>query len=222
MLWIQIWNFWSICTENRCRRQSQSARNFCMGIYGIMEVNIMRKIWMILLLAACLLTGCNKDRTSLENTKSGYREDISPKSLVEAVASELSDEYWADAVLEPELLDDWYGVSEEMYEEFYGQTPMISAQVDSLIVIKAREEKLEDVQNALNTYREAMIQDTLQYPMNVPKIQASRISTFGKYVCFVQLGGSMEGIENDDEAAIEACRKMNEQALSVIEGELKQ
>lgn len=52
----------------------------------------MRKIWMILLLAVCLLTGCNKDRTSLEDTDSGYREDISPKSLVEAVASELSDE----------------------------------------------------------------------------------------------------------------------------------
>ena len=88
---------------------------------------------MILLLAVCLLTGCNKDRTSLEDTDSGYREDISPKSLVEAVASELSDEYWADAVLEQEILDDWYGISAEMYEEFYGQTPMISANVDALI-----------------------------------------------------------------------------------------
>ena len=182
----------------------------------------MRKIWMILLLAVRLLTGCNKDRTSLEDTDSGYREDISPKSLVEAVASELSDEYWADAVLEQEILDDWYGISAEMYEEFYGQTPMISANVDALIVVKAKEEHLEDVQNALDTYRESMIQDTLQYPMNIPKIQASQINTFGNYVCFVQLGGSMEGIMDDDEAAIEACRKMNERALSVIEGELKQ
>ena len=182
----------------------------------------MRKIWMILLLAVCLLTGCNKDRTSLEDTDSGYREDISPKSLVEAVASELSDEYWADAVLEQEILDDWYGISAEMYEEFYGQTPMISANVDALIVVKAKEEHLEDVQNALDTYRESMIQDTLQYPMNIPKIQASQINTFGNYVCFVQLGGSMEGIMDDDEAAIEACRKMDERALSVIEGELKQ
>ena len=182
----------------------------------------MRKIWMILLLAVCLLTGCNKDRTSLEDTDSGYREDISPKSLVEAVASELSDEYWADAVLEQEILDDWYGISAEMYEEFYGQTPMISANVDALIVVKAKEEHLEDVQNALDTYRESMIQDTLQYPMNIPKIQASQSNTVGNYVCFVQLGGSMEGIMDDDEAAIEACRKMNERALSVIEGELKQ
>ena len=182
----------------------------------------MRKIWMILLLAVCLLTGCNKDRTSLEDTDSGYREDISPKSLVEAVASELSDEYWADAVLEQEILDDWYGISAEMYEEFYGQTPMISANVDALIVVKAQEDQAENVENALLTYKESMVQDTLQYPSNIPKIQASSISKYGKYVCFVQLGGSMNGTEGDDEeAAIKACQEMNERALSVIEEELK-
>lgn len=175
---------------------------------------------MVLLAAVCLLAGCGKKDASLKDTESGYREDVSAQSLVEAVASELSDEYWADAELSPEFLDDWYGISEEMYEDFYGQTPMISANVDSLIVVKASGEHLEDVQNALDTYREAMVQDTFQYPVNIPKLQASRIATYGRYVCFVQLGGSMEGIEDDYEAAIEACRKMNERALSVIEGKL--
>ena len=65
-----------------------------------------------------------------------------------------------------------------------------------------------------------MIQDSLQYPMNIPKIQASIIRTFGDYVCFVQLGGSMEGMEDDEEAAVKACQEMNEKALSVIEGKL--
>ena len=181
----------------------------------------MRKIWMILLLAVCLLTGCNKDRTSLEDTDSGYREDISPKSLVEAVASELSDEYWADAVLEQEILDDWYGISAEMYEEFYGQTPMISANVDALIVVKAKEEHLEDVQNALDTYRESMIQDTLQYPMNIPRSRHLRSIPSG-ITCALYSWAVPWRIMDDDEAAIEACRKMNERALSVIEGELKQ
>jgi len=178
----------------------------------------MKKNSLILLLTACLLTACKSSDSPLKDSE--YRDDVSTQSLVEAVAADLADEYWADAELSPELLDDWYGISEEMYEEFYGQTPMISANVDSLIIVKASEGHREEVENALDTYREAMVQDTFQYPVNIPKIQASQISTYGNYVCFVQLGGSMDGTEDDDEAAIAACREMNGRALSVIEGEL--
>ena len=116
--------------------------------------------------------------------------------------------------------DDWYGISDDMYEEYYGQTPMISANVDALVVVKAAEGKLTDVEDALDTYRESMVQDTFQYPINIPKIQASEIRTFGNYVCFVQLGADMDGMEDDDEAAIKACQEMNGRALSVIEKEL--
>lgn len=178
----------------------------------------MKKSLTAALAAVCLLIGCGGADT--EGTDAGYRDDVSTQALVEAVASELSDEYWPDSTLAPEYLKDWYGIDDQMYEEYYGQTPMISANVDALIVVKAKADQLEEVQQAFTAYRESAIQDTLQYPMNVPKIQASEIRSFGNYVCFVQLGGSMEGIEDDEEEAVEACRKMNEQALSVMEGEL--
>ena len=86
--------------------------------------------------------------------------------------------------------------------------------------MKAAEGKLTDVEDALDTYRESMVQDTFQYPINIPKIQASEVRTFGNYVCFVQLGADMDGMEDDDEAAIKACQEMNGRALSVIEKEL--
>jgi len=177
----------------------------------------MKKSWIMIMAAALVLAGCGK---SSSGTAEGYRNDVSPKTLVEAVAAELGDEYWADMELEPDLLNDWYGISEEMYGEYYGQSPMISANVDTLIVVKAKEDSLEDVQNAFDTYREAMVQDSLQYPSNIPKIQASRIETYGDYVCFVQLGGSMDDVQDDEEAMAESCQRMNEQALSVIEKEL--
>lgn len=167
--------------------------------------------------AVLILTGCGKDTSGTEGS---IRNDVSAQTLVEAVASDLGDEYWADMDLAPEFLDDWYGISDEMYEEYYGQSPMISANVDTLIVVKAKDDYLDDVQNAFDTYREAMVQDSLQYPSNIPKIQASRIETFGNYVCFVQLGGSMNDEQDDEESMIQACQEMNEQALSVIEKEL--
>lgn len=166
-----------------------------------------------------MLAGCGKSKTA-GNEEAVYRTDISAQILVESVAAELGEEYWPDMVLAPEYLDEWYGISSDMYEDAYGQTPMISANVDALIVVRADEERIEDVENAFDTYREAMVQDTLQYPQNIPKIQASQIETFGDWVCFVQLGGSMENIENNDEKAVEACRKMNRQALEIIEKNL--
>ncbi|MEZ3502164.1 MAG: DUF4358 domain-containing protein [Lachnospiraceae bacterium] len=167
-----------------------------------------------------LTTGCKSGGSQSGTGEQSWRNDVPAKDLVKAVSEELGDEYWPDEELSPELLDDWYGISDQMYEEFYGQTPMISANVDSLIIVKSEEGHLKDVENAFDTYREAMIQDSLQYPMNIPKIQSSIIRTYGDYVCFVQLGGSLDGLEEDEEKAVEACRKMNEQALAAVEREL--
>lgn len=169
--------------------------------------------------AVCLLTGCGGKGSPENNVGTSYRNDVAPQTLVEAVATELGDDYWANAELMPEYLDDWFGVSDDMYEEYYGQTPMISVNVDTLLVVKAKEERIEDVENALNTYKEAMVQDTMQYPMNIPKIQAAEIGTFGNYVCYVQLGADKGG-EEDEESAIKACQEMNARALAVIEGKL--
>lgn len=180
----------------------------------------MKKWWLTVCMAVCVLAGCSRSDSTSGDREAGYRDDVSAQALVEAVASELGDDYWADAELPPEFLDDWYGISEDMYDEYYGQTPMVSANVDALIVVKAAEERLSDVEAALDTYRESMVQDTFQYPINIPKIQASVIRTFGDYVCFVQLGADMDGTEDDEEAAIRACQEMNERALSVIEKEL--
>ena len=104
----------------------------------------MKKIW-IMIFVVCLLMGCTRGNTHVEEETSGIRDDVSAKVLVEAVASELGDEYWADMELAPEYLEDWYGISSDLYEEYYGQTPMISANVDALIVVKAAEDKKDKV-----------------------------------------------------------------------------
>ena len=57
----------------------------------------------------------------------------------------------------------------------------------------------------------------MQYPANVSKIQASRIATFGNFVCFVQLGADVTGIlETGEEAVIRHCQEQNEVALEAI------
>ena len=139
------------------------------------------------------------------------------QALRDAVAEVLGEDYWPNTQMPPEFLAD-YGLKEDMYEGFLGEMPMISVNVDTLILIKAREDQVEAVEAVLNSYRDALVSDTMQYPMNLGKIQASRIEVMGQYVCFVQLGADVtEGMEIGDEEIIRLCQEQNELAITAIE-----
>lgn len=161
------------------------------------------------------------DTAQTEDNQTNYGVGVSLEDVKAAVVDALGENYWPDTDISADMLKDIYGISDDMYEEYYAQMPMISTNVDTIIIVKAKEDKVTAVEDALNAYREVMINDTMQYPMNIGKIQASRIETFGQYVCFVQLGAdTMEVSETGDEAVIEQCQQDNELALEVIENTL--
>lgn len=161
------------------------------------------------------------DTAQTEDNQTNYGVGVSLEDVKAAVVDALGENYWPDTDISADMLKDIYGISDDMYEEFYAQMPMISTNVDTIIIVKAKEDKVTAVEDALNAYREVMINDTMQYPMNIGKIQASRIETFGQYVSFVQLGAdTMEASETGDEAVIEQCQQDNELALEVIENTL--
>lgn len=159
---------------------------------------------------------------SVEEESSGYRDDVAVEDIQAAVAQELGDNYWPDTDVPAELLEDMFGIKEEMYEEIIAQTPMISTNVDTLIIVKAKEGSEQQVEDALNAYKEYNTTEALQYPMNMGKVQAAQIEAFGRYVCFVQLGAEVpmeeEGdSEESDAAAIKHCEQENAKALAAIE-----
>jgi len=147
----------------------------------------------------------------------GWSEEMEgfKTAIVEAVGEE---GYIPNTMpVDPEMLEMAFGITPDMYEDYLAEMPMMSAHVDTLLIIKAKDDKVEDVETALNTYREAKVSDTMQYPANVGKIQASRIERIGNYVCFIQLGGdTMAAAESGDEAVIEQCQHANELVIEVI------
>lgn len=132
-----------------------------------------------------------------------------------AITEVLGDNYWPSMILEPELLEGNFGLTSDLYDDYLAEMPMISTNVDTLLIIRAKDGKVEDVEAALNQYRENLVNDTMQYPQNLSKIQASRIETIGNYVCFVQLGGNAIEAE-DEETAIAQCLEQNELVVEVI------
>lgn len=153
--------------------------------------------------------------TEYMDISAGWSEEM--QTIRQAVVDALGENYWPSSQIPPEILESTCGITPDMYDDYMGEMPMISTNVDTLLIIKAKDGKVEAVEKALNDYRDMLVEDTMQYPMNVGKIQASRIQRYGNYVCFVQLGAdTTAALESGDEAVITHCQEQNELALEVI------
>ena len=145
----------------------------------------------------------------------GWTEEMN--AIKTAVTESLGEDYWPTMALDPEMLESAFGITADMYDDYLAEMPMISAHVDTLVVVKAKEGQADAVEEALTAYRDTLVNDTLQYPMNVGKIQASRVDKLGNYVCFVLLGGdTMEAAEKGEEAVITQCQETNELVIGII------
>lgn len=120
--------------------------------------------------------------------------------------------------IEADYLEQKTGITNNLYDEFAGEMPKINTNVDTIIIVKAKEGKITEVEQKLSEYRDRLLNDTMQYPTDNEKIQASRIEKIDPYVCFVQLGGDTTIVDKQgDEAILAYCQHENELAISTIE-----
>lgn len=158
------------------------------------------------------LAACGKSTAKVDNT-------VSIDTIHEAIKEAYGENYLPQMLMTEDEITALYGIESDWYEEVLAEVPMISAQVDTLIAVKATDGHVEDVQNALTSYKEYLENDSFQYPMNVPKIQASTIITRGNYVFFIMLGTvDMEVMDQSEDAQIEAYSQMNQIAIDTIDG----
>lgn len=140
-----------------------------------------------------------------------------------ALQEALGENYWPNAKITPEMLEGSFEINADMYDDYFGEMPMISTNVDTILIVKAKEDQIHEVEAALEKYRDAMVKDTMQYPMNLGKIQASRIEVIGSNVCFIQLGADVsEALEKGEEEVIAHCLEQNELAITVLNKQLTQ
>ena len=156
------------------------------------------------------MAGCGND--SAEGT--GTLDMSNVKTIVTDL---LGDNYFPNMELDPEMLEFVTGITSDMYEDYFAEVPMISANVDTLIVVKAANGKVDAVEEALNGYRNAQVGNTMQYPQNVGKVQASKVERIGDYVIFTMLGGDIGDIlDQGDEAVIAYCQEVNDSVIEAI------
>jgi hypothetical protein len=140
------------------------------------------------------------------------------ETLRTAVVTALGDKYWPNAAISPEVLQGTYGVTPELYDDYMGESPMVSVNVDTLIIVKPKEGKAQEVEDTLTAYREAQVESAAQYPRNLGKVQASQVVKIGDYVCFVMLGADSAAEEEaSSEAAVTKNEEQDDIAIDAIE-----
>ena len=171
------------------------------------------KRWMCVMLALlCVLSlgACSKKEE---------KKEVNLSEVHQAVKDAYGEAYYIDMALDAEMLDTMLGLKEDMYEEVIAEGPMMSAQVDMFIAVKAAEGKADEVEKVLNDYRDYQINDAFQYPMNMVKVQASQVVRHEDYVFYVLLGEiPFEAEEQGDEAILEAAKKGVQIGVDVING----
>lgn len=157
---------------------------------------------LLTLLLMLSLAACQKEET----------KTIDLNALHNEIKEAYGDSYVPTEPMEGTDLNTRYGLTEDMYTELIAEFPMISVNVDEFVAVHAADGRAEDVKAALEAYQKNLQENSLQYPMNIPKIQASQVVSHGDYTFFVMLS-FMEDPSGDGEAALGDEAASEEEAL---------
>lgn len=194
------------------------------------------KLSVIFLAAGLLLGGCGsggsdnsrayvdesdrmeEDAVNTFQAGSKYKIVTPMMELKEAVEDIIGENYWPDTLFSEEELSERTGISENMYDSFMAEYQRSEAGIDMMILVKAKEGSVRDVERYLNEYRELLLKIYENQPQNEAKIFASRIETIQNYVCYVQLGADIAALENlGRDEMVYYCQQENERAIDILE-----
>ena len=184
-------------------------------------------------LTFAFITGCSKEDTNppansstnpTENDKSEPAEnedstnsaDITVDDILNAIKSAYGESYLPNIEITPEFLEAEFGLTPDMYEAVKAEQPIKGTHADRVVIVKAAEGRTDDVEAALNTARENKMKDTLQYPMNIPKINATKIVRNEDFVCFLLLGSINENMDSTEEELKQFAENEVEKAVNAF------
>ena len=143
---------------------------------------------------------------------------VALSTVLDAVKNAYGENYLPSMDLTAEDLKTRFGLNAADYTEAIGQVAMMSTQVDTFVAVHAKEGKAENVVSALNAYRDDLVNNSMQYPMNIPKVNASKVYQKGDYVFFIMLGAfAPDDLLADDPAAVTFHEEQNQIAIDAID-----
>ena len=173
----------------------------------------------LLLVSVFMLSACSGTTGNADNEVKLDSQFLEKSH--EAVKDAYGEDYIPSMPYELEQLKDIFGISVEDVDAFIAEGPMMSVHVDTFIAIRAKEGKGESIAAELEAYREKLIADTMQYPMNMSKINASTVYVVGDHVYCIMLGKINDNGNMSEEEALDYDKEQVKRAVDAIEELLK-
>lgn len=127
-------------------------------------------------------------------------------------------DYIANSALSKDMLGSLMGVNTVEVAQFIAEQPMISANIDTFVAIKAVGGKGASVAAALSSYKTYLTSpDAMMYPSNIPKAQAAQVVRHGDYVFFVMIGARNDNEDADDAAQLKFAQEQVQKGVNVID-----
>ena len=182
----------------------------------------MKKI-LALLLAALMASATLASCGNAGNGSSGSSSSVSSEAgtnkestataeeVFDAINKAFADKYGANdpgitgainnmpAAVDDQLLKEQLGISPDLYESYKGEIAGMMTNCDMLIVVKAKEGKVEDVKAALEAAKKAQAAQFENYPVmaNDVRIEDSKVVENGRYVALLMVGVLTDDNESD-------------------------
>lgn len=123
-----------------------------------------------------------------ENSDNAENADTETAKILAAISKAYGDNFLPNMEYPQEMIADTYGIKEDTYTEITVQVPMISMHPDTVIIVKAAAGKGDDVKAALEAYKTYLIEESMQYPMNAAKVNATKVVENGDFYALLMLG----------------------------------
>lgn len=164
-------------------------------------------------LTAGMLAGCGSRESA------GSEPEV--KKILAAVQEAYGEDYLPDTDIDKETMEAAFGIDMSLVEDFAAQTPMISVHPDCVIIIKAKAGNGEAVEEALETYKESLLQAGMCYPANIAKTEASEVVREGDYAAYFLVGAPDDRMDVTEEEALDFAEEQTQKAVDAFESFFK-
>ena len=164
-------------------------------------------------LASCGNAGNGSSGSSSVSSEAGTNKEstATAEEVFDAINKAFADKYGAidpgitgainnmPAAVDDQLLKEQLGISPDLYESYKGEIAGMMTNCDMLIVVKAKEGKVEDVKAALEAAKKAQAAQFENYPVmaNDFRIEDSKVVENGRYVALLMVGVLTDDNESD-------------------------
>lgn len=163
---------------------------------------------LLLLCTTLLLSGCGNKASS--NAKS-------VSEMAALIKSSMSFDYYPDMEADPEVLETIFGLTADMYDDYFCEMPAISVQSDTLLIVKPADGKKDAVLSALQSHLDYEQNEAMQYPVNAVQAKATEVYEADGYIYYLALFGDVSNAESDDNQLLSLCQDRTKEIEKIID-----